>query len=50
LTTGASNERYQAEATLILNEKYEHNSKIYTDGSKKEENEITIRKRKFSQN
>jgi hypothetical protein len=31
---GASNERFLAETFPILNEKYEHNSKIYTDGSK----------------
>jgi ribonuclease HI len=34
---GASNKRYQAETVCILNGKYEHHSKIYTDGSKKDE-------------
>jgi hypothetical protein len=58
LTTGASNESYQAETILILNEKYEHHIKIYKDGSKKEEKVghavmvkgSKIRKRKFPQN
>jgi hypothetical protein len=36
-TAGVSNKRYQAETTRILNKKYEHHSKIYTDGSKNEE-------------
>jgi hypothetical protein len=31
---GVSNGRFQAETFRILNEKYEHHSKIYTDGSK----------------
>jgi hypothetical protein len=30
---GASNDRFQAETFRILNEKYEHYSKIYTDES-----------------
>jgi hypothetical protein len=30
---GAINERYQAKTFRILNEKYEHHSKIYTNGS-----------------
>jgi hypothetical protein len=30
---GASNDRIQAETFRILNEKYEHHSKINTDGS-----------------
>jgi hypothetical protein len=34
---GASNERFQAETFCILNEKYEHHSKIYTDVKKKDE-------------
>jgi hypothetical protein len=58
LTTGASNESYQAETILILNEKYEHHIKIYKDGSKNEEEKVgyalmvkgsKIRKRKFPQ-
>jgi hypothetical protein len=32
---GASNDKFQVEIFRILNEKYEHHSKIYTDGSKK---------------
>jgi hypothetical protein len=55
---GASNERFQAETFRILNEKYEHHSKIYTDGSKKDEkvrfavvlSESTIKKRQLPQN
>jgi dsRNA-specific ribonuclease len=52
----ASNERFQAEAFRILNEKYEHHSKIYTHGSKKDEqvavvlSESTIKRRQFPQN
>jgi hypothetical protein len=34
---GASNERFQAETFCILNEKYKKHSKIYTDGSNKDE-------------
>jgi hypothetical protein len=34
---GASNERLQAETFCILNENYKKHSKIYTDGSKKDE-------------
>jgi hypothetical protein len=56
---GASNERFQAETFRILNNKYEHHSKIYTDGSKKDEkvgyasvvlSENTIKRRQFPQN
>jgi hypothetical protein len=34
---GASKNRFQAVTFHILNEKYEHHSKIYIDGSKKDE-------------
>jgi hypothetical protein len=55
---GASNERFQAEILRILNEKYEHHSKIYTNGSKKDEkvgyavavSESIIKRRQFPQN
>jgi hypothetical protein len=55
---GASNDRLQAETFRILNEKYELHSKIYTDGSKKDErvgyavvlSESTIKRRQFPQN
>jgi hypothetical protein len=55
---GANNERYQAETFCTLNEKYEYHSKIYTDGSKKDEkagyavvlSDSTIRRRLFPQN
>jgi hypothetical protein len=55
---GASNEKSQAETFRILNEKYEHHSKIYTDGSKKDEkvgyavvlSESRIKRRQFPQN
>jgi hypothetical protein len=54
----ASNDRFQAEILCLLNEYYEHHSKIYTDGSKKDENigyavvlsESTIKRRRFPQN
>jgi hypothetical protein len=54
----ASNERFQAETFHILNEKYEHHSKIYTDGSRKDEkvryavvlSESTIKRKQFPQN
>jgi hypothetical protein len=55
---GASNEIFKAETFRILNEKYEHHCKIYTDGSKKDEkvgyavvlSESTIKRRQFPQN
>jgi hypothetical protein len=55
---GTSYDRFQAETFRILNEKYEHHSKIYTDGSKKDEkvgyavvlSESTIKRRQFPQN
>jgi hypothetical protein len=37
---GASNERFRAETFRILNEKYEHHSKIYTDRSKKKDEKV----------
>jgi ribonuclease HI len=54
----ASNERFQAETFRIFNEKYEHRSQIYTDGSEKENkvgyavvlSESTIKRRQFTQN
>jgi hypothetical protein len=54
----ASNDSTQTETFRILNEKYEHYSKIYTDGSKKDEkvgyavviSENTIIRRQFPQN
>jgi hypothetical protein len=55
---GASNDKFQAETFRILNEKYEHHSKIYTDGSKKDEkvgyavvlSESTIKRKQFPPN
>jgi ribonuclease HI len=55
---GASNERFQAETFRILNKKYENHSKIYTDGSNKDEkvgyavvlSENTMKGRQFPQN
>jgi disulfide oxidoreductase YuzD len=55
---GASNDRFQSTTFHILNEKYEHHSKIYTDGSKKDEKvgyvvvlcETTINRKQFPQN
>jgi hypothetical protein len=34
---GASNERFRKETARILEDRYKHHTKIYTDGSKKEE-------------
>jgi hypothetical protein len=55
---GASNESFQSEIFRILNEMYEHHSKIYTDGSKRDEkvgyavvlSESKIKRRQFPQN
>jgi hypothetical protein len=37
IVRGSNNQRYRAETNRIWKEKYEHHTKIYTDGPKKEE-------------